>query len=59
VPEVLQIVLAFAGVGTLVGTAGALILVTRFPNLHHLRFIGLWSVMAAAAGLLFALVQQL
>lgn len=37
VPEVLQLGLAFAGAGTLVGMAGALILVTRFPNLHHWR----------------------
>ena len=59
VPEVLQLVLAFAGAGTLVGTAGALILVTRFPNLHHWRFIGLCSVVAAVAGLLFALGRQL
>jgi MFS family permease len=59
VPEVLQIVLAFAGLGTLVGTAVALILVTRFPNLHHWRFIGVFSVLIAGIGLLVALWRQL
>jgi predicted membrane-bound spermidine synthase len=59
-PDWLQIVLALAGLGTLVGgTASALLLVTRFPNLHHWRLIGLFSVVAAVVGLFVAFGRQL
>ncbi len=49
-PEWLQIVLGFAGLGTLLGTALALVLVTRSPSLHHWRVIGATSVLAAVVG---------
>jgi hypothetical protein len=49
-PDWLQIVLGFAGLGTLLGTALALVLVTRSSNLHHWRVIGATSVLAAVVG---------
>ena len=58
-PDWLQIVLALAGLGTLIGTASALLLDTRFPNLHHWRLIGLFSVVAAVVGLFVAFGRQL
>jgi hypothetical protein len=58
-PDWLQIVLALAGLGTLIGTASALLLVTRFPNLHHWRLIGLFSVVATVVGLFVAFGRQL
>jgi hypothetical protein len=58
-PDWLQIVLALAGLGTLVGTASPLLLVTRFPNLHHWRLIGLFSLVAAVVGLFVAFGRQL
>lgn len=59
VPEWLQIVLAAAGAGTLAGTALALILVIRFPNLHHWRFIGVVSVLFAGAAVLVLVLREL
>lgn len=49
-PEFVRVVLGFAGLGTLLGTALALLLVARFPNLHDWRFIGFVSVFLAGVG---------
>ncbi|MCP9489389.1 MAG: hypothetical protein MSC31_05885 [Solirubrobacteraceae bacterium MAG38_C4-C5] len=58
-PDWLQIVLASAGLGTLIGTAFALVLVARFPNLHHWRFIGAVSVFSAAIAVAVLLIGAL
>ncbi len=58
-PEWLQIILAFAGLGTLVGTALALSLVSRFPNLHHWRFIGFVSVLFAGVAIVVLVWREL
>lgn len=58
-PDWLQIVLAFAGLGTLVGTALALLLVVRFPTLHHWRFIGFVSVLFAGFAVVLLLARVL